>query len=352
MRAVSRILICALIAGACGNKGGESQRAAAAMQLVCDAAHRSGAENANPAERQRVISDWLAKEVTNAEIRALVASLGELAPGEAKHAIEAAATKHAVSPCILIQEVAPRLDVPAIATGGVLDLEPKTSMILATPNGVVVEGTAIVALKDGAFDPAELEGGAMGVQVPRLTNYLEALHKAGGTRIAIAIAPTLSFGVLLRVMSSAKQATFDPVQLVVNQRGVPKQVPVRLASRAEPSALSSAPEAPPPLQLVVSVGAGTLSLWSVSQLEGTLAAPKLTLPIGDKVDLAPLVRALEEIILRRYGSATRSAEDREILAMFEGTTPMQTVGAVLAAVRATHDGKELFPEIVLSAGFE
>ncbi len=77
MRAVSRILTFALIGIGCGTRS-EPQTAAAAMQLVCDAHHRSGAENANPAERQQTMSRWLAKEVTNPEIRALVQSLGVL----------------------------------------------------------------------------------------------------------------------------------------------------------------------------------------------------------------------------------------------------------------------------------
>lgn len=341
MRTASRILMSALIVVGCGTKASEPQTAAAAMQIVCDSFHRSGAESANPAERQQTISKWLAKEVTNVEIRALVESLGVLAPAPRKDALEAAAKKYVQGSCALIQALTPVLQVPEIALGGVLEREDETPMLLATPNAIVVEGKAVVALRDGAFDPAELEGGATGMRVPRLTSFLEALQKVAGSRLAIAADPTLSYGVLIRVMYSAKLAHIDHFELLVTQRGALKQIPIALPAKAPPTAANvPLPEAVP-LKLVVSVRGDTLSLWSMSQLEGTLTAPKLTLPIGNKPDLAPLVRALEEILQRRFGSTAPSVQDREIVAMFEQTTPMHIVAAVLASVRAT-EGKELF----------
>src|SRR3954466_4051199 len=51
------------------------------------------------------------------------------------------------------------------------------STLIITPTGIVVEGKAIVSVRDGDVDPAEKEGGSLGVKIPRLTNFLAALHQ-------------------------------------------------------------------------------------------------------------------------------------------------------------------------------
>jgi hypothetical protein len=38
--------------------------------------------------------------------------------------------------------------------------------------------------------------------------------------------------------------------------------------------------------------------------------------------------------------------------MGERATPMQTIAEIVAAVRATPDGKKLFPDVVFSTGLE
>jgi biopolymer transport protein ExbD len=50
------------------------------------------------------------------------------------------------------------------------------SMLIITPEAIVVETEEIVAVRNGDVDPSQKEGGALGVKIPRLTAYLAALR--------------------------------------------------------------------------------------------------------------------------------------------------------------------------------
>jgi biopolymer transport protein ExbD len=60
------------------------------------------------------------------------------------------------------------------------DLPEGASTIIITRTGIVVsagkEAKSIVSVSNGDVDPAEKEGGATGIKIPRLTNFLAALH--------------------------------------------------------------------------------------------------------------------------------------------------------------------------------
>lgn len=321
------------------------------MQLLCELQGPAGTESANPAERQRALAQWVAKKITNVEVLALFASLEPLRPVQRQEVVGNAAARYGVAPCPFAASMSPALEIPEITTGGVLEMEPDTWVILVTPNGILVEGQAVVAVTNGNVDPDQLEGGALGMLIPRLTRYFQAMQEAGGgSRVALMITPSLSYGLLMKVLYSAKQAKIDRVQLLVRKNGIVKQIPMRLAGARAPDALGTPETAAEsiPLQLVISSERNTLAVWSISGLEGTRASPKWTLPIDDRLDLTPLVGALEEIIQRRNLAA---GGQRELVAWFDPATPMQTVAAVLAAARAT-DAKELFPHLLLSAGVE
>jgi hypothetical protein len=90
-----------------------------------------------------------------------------------------------------------------------------------------------------------------------------------------------------------------------------------------------------------------LLVWSISGQEGTLQKPKAT--VATAGELAPV---LGEIVARRWKTTPRSEDDRSIIVMIDPAVPMQRIAEVLAAVRAMPDGKELFPSILLSSGFE
>jgi biopolymer transport protein ExbD len=60
------------------------------------------------------------------------------------------------------------------------ELPEGASTVIITKTGVVVsagkEAKSIVSVSNGDVDPAEKDGGATGVKIPRLTNFLAALH--------------------------------------------------------------------------------------------------------------------------------------------------------------------------------
>jgi hypothetical protein len=60
------------------------------------------------------------------------------------------------------------------------DLPEDASTVIITRTGIVVtagkEAKSIVSVSNGDVDPAEKEGGATGIKIPRLTNFLSALH--------------------------------------------------------------------------------------------------------------------------------------------------------------------------------
>ena len=60
------------------------------------------------------------------------------------------------------------------------DLPEGASTVIITKTGIVVtagkEAKSIVSVSNGDVDPAEREGGTTGIKIPRLTNFLSALH--------------------------------------------------------------------------------------------------------------------------------------------------------------------------------
>lgn len=99
-------------------------------------------------------------------------------------------------------------------------LPEKSWVLVITPTGIVVEGKAIVSVANGDVDPAEKEGGSLGIKIPRLTNFLAALHqgelqqmqksgidpaKSPPAELLIIADRTTPYRLLVEVMFSAKQ---------------------------------------------------------------------------------------------------------------------------------------------------
>jgi biopolymer transport protein ExbD len=133
-------------------------------------------------------------------------------------------------------------------TAGTVDLPRTTSdtpvpekawTMIVTPNGIVVEGHTIVAVANGDVDASEKEGGALGLKIPKLTNFLGALRqeelrnlqrtgqdpsKAPPPELLIIADRTTPYRLLLEVMFSAKQkeAGYKHFRLIV-QKNFPVQ---------------------------------------------------------------------------------------------------------------------------------
>jgi len=118
-------------------------------------------------------------------------------------------------------------------------LPEKAWTLVITPNGIVVEGNSIVSVRDGDVDPAEKEGGSLGIKIPRLTNYLGNLRqedirqaqkagvdpaKAHSPELLIIADRTTPYRLLVEVMFSAKQkeAGFKHFRLIVQKNFPPR----------------------------------------------------------------------------------------------------------------------------------
>ncbi len=88
--------------------------------------------------------------------------------------------------------------------------------VIVTKTGIVVDGRPVVAVKDGDVDASELEGGSLGIKIPKLTNFLSNLRaEEQRTKAPDAIASvpelliiadrTTPYKLLIKVLYSAKQ---------------------------------------------------------------------------------------------------------------------------------------------------
>jgi biopolymer transport protein ExbD len=248
----------------------------------------------------------------------------------------------------------PGVETPKVPYG--LNKLPATlgTIAVATPTGVVIDGKAIVSIRNGHVEPAEKEGGSLGIKIPRVTAFVEKqleLQRAAtagqgggpGVPFLLAIDKRLPYGLFIELMFSIKAAGVRDFSLI-GQGSDLGVVPVRLLER--PFSLRATKDAP--LGLAVAVTKDKLILWSLSGLEGTLSTPKLS--VG-RTDTAKLALAVAEITKRRFPDK-RAEADRSIMIMADSAVPMQDVLTTIVAVRTTADDRELFPDVVFSAGFE
>ena len=120
-------------------------------------------------------------------------------------------------------------------------LPQKSWTLVITPTGVVVEGKAIVSVANGDVDPAEKEGGSLGIKIPRLSSYLAALHneqikklindgkdpaKEPPPELMLIADRVTPYRLLIEVMFSAKakEAGFKHFRLIV-QKNFPTHGP-------------------------------------------------------------------------------------------------------------------------------
>ncbi len=119
------------------------------------------------------------------------------------------------------------------------ELPEGASTVIITKTGIVVsagkEAKSIVSVSNGDVDPAEKEGGATGIKIPRLTNFLAALHheedalrqsqpgydpsKAPPAELMIIADRTTPYRLLIEVLFSAKQkeAGYKRFRLIVQK---------------------------------------------------------------------------------------------------------------------------------------
>lgn len=149
------------------------------------------------------------------------------------------------------------------------------------------------------------------------------------------------------------------------------QIDTQLPDKRPDAPITQAPPTPPkpddqPLGIVVSIYPTKIDLWSASNLEGTLSAPKATFTLTGNVgdacdgpymcqsnrcdadtakcvassdppqpvfDYRAVNRALLEITTRRYAGKVRKIDLYQGTLQADGTIPYSTIVAVIAAMR-------------------
>lgn len=109
----------------------------------------------------------------------------------------------------------------------------ESTTLVITRHGIVVEGQTIATIANGQVDPAAKEGGANGVKITKLTQFLATLHNAQVAKarekpnfdqsklseIMIIADRTTPYQVLVEVMYSAKQkeAGYKTFRMIVEK---------------------------------------------------------------------------------------------------------------------------------------
>jgi biopolymer transport protein ExbD len=235
-------------------------------------------------------------------------------------------------------------------------------VIVVSPTDVAVEGKSIVALRDGSVDPADKEGGAAGLKIPALANYVDAVVKeqnakaaangtaAGDPAALFVVDKNLRFELVYQLLFTVTRAGVKRVAFLLKAGNDLVLLPITLPDRAkpvEPTAGSGGSAATPgPLMPVVALAGDRASLWSMSGREGTIDKPKASVTY-DAAGYADLAKAATDVVTRTWpAGSTRTDDERQIVVMASAATPLQRCVDVVAAVRTG------FPSIVLSAGIE
>ena len=260
------------------------------------------------------------------------------------------------------------VELPEVAGPGYV-AAPTDPSILVSTHGFVIDGMAILSLTNGDVAPDEKEGGALGIKISRLTTMggkLTAKHVP--PPLVIAFDRRLTYQLLLETLFSLKQKeagwkSFGMLAKVKAKTSM-VMVPITLPDRQSRNVVRpghglqvgsgkpiAAPDEIPPIELVVSITRDSIMVWSISGLEGSLQVPKGAIARTDPHAMEHLSTTLAEIVHRRWPQQ-RPDDSRTIIVMADGNIPIQTMAETFGAVRAAADGSALFPDILLSSGFQ
>jgi hypothetical protein len=258
------------------------------------------------------------------------------------------------------------VDVPVVAAHGLVPLHDAPAMIVvATPKGIMLEGKLVASLRDAAVDPADLEGGALGMKIAGLTSLAASIPLRDQDPFVLLLLDKQLPALLLHqiVFSVNSAGAFRRFGIAALGDGAPMMVPFALPEARSSSSVEDAlsamkrggPDAnvgpPTPVQPVVTITRDRVILWSKSRILGTLQSPRLT--VTDLSAAGPaLTEELAAFAASRWSGAQRTDRERELIIMPFSDQRLQTVVEVMGAVRADATGAELFPTLLLSAGIE
>ncbi len=356
-----RSVACALLlasAQTAACKKQEPQSLPAALELLCDAPRVLALDELAARERSQRLTAYLEEHVRHPQGRALIASAAASDPsaaGDLRAAVDAAG----LTACPLIDEPVVESELPPArlpsAPAVALSSDVPLTRVVVDAAGIALAGQRVVALERGVVAPALLVGRDEDLVIEPLRSALKshALEIEAIPPLGIVIDRAAPFVLLEHVLRTARETGFEELALIaLGDEGL-GALPVSLPRghrSAQPA--EAAGEGAMLLKPVVTILGQRLILWSASGIEGTMQSPRLSLAAATPApsfDLAPLSVSLAELVARHW-PGERPGDSERIVLMFDGATPVQTVVDVIAAVRATAEGRPLFPHVGLSSG--
>ena len=220
-------LLCAFLIS-CMHEKLDEQSFSDALQLMCNAPSTADAA-------------YWKTHLQNTEAITLFEALANQTPAGRQAKITDAIAKAHLESCPRFADAATFEHVPVVAAApGALELEPKPLVVTATKAAVVIDGKNIIALANGAPYPKDREG----MNLPKVQSYLANLgtqatkNGAALPRLDLAIDPELSYGIVMKLISSAKKSGWHQFGVVMMVAGKPMLVPIDLpigSSSASPT---------------------------------------------------------------------------------------------------------------------
>lgn len=249
-------------------------------------------------------------------------------------------------------EVPAAVALPPLGRDAFLDSVPVGPLVVVGDAAIVVEGDALVPIRDGAVAASDLAATATDLRIPKVVAWAAAWHPlpiARGAVVSLAVAPSQPAALVLQVIASFAPSEQREFALLARGPEGVGAIPVRLPAAA---ALDAPAPAEPPVDMVVSFAGSSVVLWSLSGQEGTLAAPRATIAVdADGAWIKEIRARLGEVVQRRWAGRTRPVDQTAIVVMVDPASTAGALVATIAAVRSDASGQPLFPDVHLSTGF-
>jgi len=308
------------VAACAKSKPGQSYRDA--VDIVCHVDDAPGFATASPAERPAIMSRWAEEKVTNAEGLALIEALGGAGGLDRRKMLAEAKAKAGLDTCPVFDVLAP-WPVPEVGTAQLESLDARATIVI-TEGKLMLSGDTEVALD-------------------ALAEQIQPLADLRPGSLTLILDPETPYRVVFDVMSTVK-ASYHRFALVASADGGRGIVPIVL-----PDTASVRPDDPaePLEQMVVGLSEDTITLFSLSGAEGTLAQPALRVALTEPAEArAKLQETLGEIVERRWTGRTRTAASRRITLMASEDVTAAVFVPVMAAVRRAGEA-ELYTDVIL-----
>lgn len=222
------------------------------------------------------------------------------------------------------------VEVPMVGGAGYDALDFNRLSLVATPRSLIVDGLEVAYERHAnelVIPPIKqaIEQRLAGRAKPELTMFLDR---------------ATPYRALIEIAVSAREAGVEDLYFATQTIDGAVAAPLVLPSQAE-LADAMVPG------MMVSVLAHEILIWSRSGLEGSLAKPKRSIPLDHPNALGEITATLDEVV-QRWWPVARPDPSRLISLQADPNTPVQTIAHVVGALRATADGRVLFPSVALA----